>query len=388
MATIRKRGNVYQIRVSCGYNVKGKQITRTMSWKPEADMTKNRIEKEVSRQAVLFEEKCFKGQTASAVKFENFAEQWYEEYAKGNMKKGSLDTVSRVKKRVYSAIGHLRMDKITVRHIQNFINKLHDEPNKRTGKPYARNSIIKHLHFISRVFTYAVKMDMLSDNPCRKVNVSQKEKSEKSIYTIEETRQLMELLKEKAPFKYYVFFVILVYSGLRRGEMLGLEWKDIDYSNCILSVSRTSNYTPADGLYTDTTKTRRSNRRLKLPEYVMDLLKRYQEEQNIQKNRLGDVWKETDRIFTRWNGGPLHTHTPRAWLKKFCKQNDFKYCDVHSFRHLNASLLINAGIDIASVSAALGHAQVTTTLNVYSHQFLERQLKCGEAISEALKFKL
>ena len=86
MATIRKRGNSYQIRVSCGYDTSGNQVVQTMTWKPADGMTKKQIEKELQKQAILFEDKCMKGQVTANVKFQDFAEQWFEEYAKLNLR--------------------------------------------------------------------------------------------------------------------------------------------------------------------------------------------------------------------------------------------------------------------------------------------------------------
>lgn len=86
MATIRKRGNTYQIRVSCGYDVHGKQVEQSMTWKPTAGMTARQIEKELNRQAVMFEEACMNGQIVTAVKFEDFARQWFKDYAEIKLK--------------------------------------------------------------------------------------------------------------------------------------------------------------------------------------------------------------------------------------------------------------------------------------------------------------
>ena len=112
MANIRKRGNTYQIRVSCGYDTKGEQITQTMSWKPPEGMTAKQAEKEVQRQAVLFEERCQQGQVTTNVKFEAFAEEWLETYAKLNLRNTSYERMKQLRTRVYPAIGHMRMDKI------------------------------------------------------------------------------------------------------------------------------------------------------------------------------------------------------------------------------------------------------------------------------------
>ena len=86
MATIQKRGNSYLIRVSCGYDVKGKQVIQSMTWKPDEKMTAKQIEKELNRQAVMFEDACMKGFQVKAVKFEAFCEEWFEEYAKPNLR--------------------------------------------------------------------------------------------------------------------------------------------------------------------------------------------------------------------------------------------------------------------------------------------------------------
>jgi integrase len=229
-------------------------------------------------------------------------------------------------------------------------------------------------------------MGMLTDNPCSKVTVPRGEKKEREVYTIEETQQLLELL-ETVTLKYKLFFNLLIYSGFRCGEMLGLEWKDIDYPNCMIYVQRTSNYTPEKGIYTDTTKSKKSERCLKFPQFIMDMLKDYQAEQNTEIERLGNKWIDHDRLFTKWNGEPMNTRTSYLWLKEFCEKNNFRFCDIHSFRHLNASLLINAGIDVTSVSANLGHAQVSTTLNIYSHYFKAAKTRASEAITNALNFK-
>lgn len=368
MATIRKRGNTYQIRVSCGYDSKGNQVIQTTSWKPEPNMTARQAEKEVQRQAMLFEDKCLKGQITANVKFEEFAEQWFEEYAKLNLRNTSYERMRQLTNRVYPAIGHLRIDKITGRHIQQFINDLAlNGKSFKTGKPLSRKTAVHHLSFISDVFSYAVKMDMLSDNPCRRVTVPKGEKKEKEIYTLEEIEQLFRLL-ENAPLKYRTFFTLAIYSGFRRGELLGLEWKDIDWESNVISVRRTSNYTAGKGIYTDTTKTKKSQRSLKFPPVVMDLLRAYKAEQDEEREKLGSKWIDYDRLFVKYNGEPMNNNTPYFWFHEFCEENNFRFCDIHSLRHFYASALINEGVDAAAVSGALGHSVISTTVNIqYGH---------------------
>ena len=159
-------------------------------------------------------------------------------------------------------------------------------------------------------------------------------------------------------------FVRIAYSGFRRSEMLGLEWKDIDFENNIITVKRTSNYTAERGIYTDTTKTKRSQRVLKISPYIMDILKEYKLEQDEEALRIGSKWVESDRLFVKWDGRPMNNNTPYFWLKEFCEENNFRFCDIHSLRHFYASALINEGVDAATVSGALGHSTITTTIPV------------------------
>ena len=173
---------------------------------------------------------------------------------------------------------------------------------------------------------------------------------------------------------------------MRRGEMLGLEWHDIDFKTGMIHIERTSNYTKARGIYTDTPKTESSVRYIKVPMNVIEVLKEYRLWQNGERERLGSKWVETDRLFTKWNGSPMNLQSPYGWLKEFCEEHDFPFYGIHQFRHLHTSLLIGAGIDPTTVSGVLGHAQVSTTLNLYSHMFRENQVRACDAVANALTF--
>ena len=234
LANITKRGNSYTIRVSCGYDTNSKQIIRQKTWTPDKNMTPKQIEKEVNRQAVLFEEECKNGYQSKAIKFEPFAEEWFAEYAKPNLRNTTYERLLQLRKRIYGAIGHLRMDKISPRQIQFFVNSLSKEgANERTGKPLAPKTIRHNLSLISDIFSYAIKMGVVSCNPCSKVTIPKGEAKEKMIYTIEEVTEFLKLLEDE-PLKYRVFFNLAVFSGFRRGELLGLEWKDVDFENNLI----------------------------------------------------------------------------------------------------------------------------------------------------------
>ena len=384
MPTITQRNGTYKITVSCGYDANGKQIRQHKTWKPAQGMTKKQIEKELQRQAVLFEEECDGLSLGGNIKFSDFAEQWFSEYAERKLKARTIERSHQIAERVNPSIGHLRMEKITPRHIQKLINNLsEDGMNQRTGGNLSPSSIRRIVAFISGVFEYAVKMGTIKDNPCRRVILPENKPVERDCYTLEEAQQFLDLLQSE-PLKYQAFFVLAIYGGFRRGELLGLEWKDIDFENNVVSIRRTSLYTKEKGIYTDTPKTKGSVRSLKMPGEVIDLLRRYRTEQNKERFALGDQWNFTDRLFTMWNGKPLSPDTPARWLKRFCERNGLRTFNIHGFRHFNASILITSGIDARTVSASLGHSNTSTTLNIYAHTFAEAQARASEAVANAL----
>ncbi len=387
MANVRKRGNSYQIRVSAGYDSEYRQVIHTKTWKPTPGMTERQIEKEVARQAIMFEEYCKKGIVTVNVKFKEFAEKWLNDFARVNLKKTTFQRMKNTTIRVYAAFGHLRVDSITRGQIQAFVDDMaKNGKNMKTGKPLSRKSIVHHLNFLSDVFNYALRFDMIDSNPCNHIFVPKGEKKEKEIYTVEEMKQLFKLVNQYAPLKYKAFLTLAVYSGFRNGELMGLEWKDVDWENNVISVRRTSNYTVTDGNYTDTPKTKSSIRSLKLPQQVFDVLSELRESQLKNKENLGTKWIDSDRLFVTEIGRPLHRGSPYKWQREFTERHGMRFCDIHSLRHFNATVLINAGVDTATVSSALGHSNISTTTNIYFHAIREAQARTGEAIAAVLDF--
>lgn len=387
MANVRKRGNSYQIRVSAGYDSEYRQVIHTKTWKPTPGMTERQIEKEVARQAIMFEEYCKKGIVTVNVKFKEFAEKWLNDFARVNLKKTTFQRMKNTTIRVYAAFGHLRVDSITRGQIQAFVDDMaKNGKNMKTGKPLSRKSIVHHLNFLSDVFNYALRFDMIDSNPCNHIFVPKGEKKEKEIYTVEEMKQLFKLVNQYAPLKYKAFLTLAVYSGFRNGELMGLEWKDVDWENNVISVRRTSNYTVTDGNYTDTPKTKSSIRSLKLPQQVFDVLSELRESQLKNKENLGTKWIDSDRLFVTEIGKPLHRGSPYKWQREFTERHGMRFCDIHSLRHFNATVLINAGVDTATVSSALGHSNISTTTNIYFHAIREAQARTGEAIAAVLDF--
>lgn len=389
MATIEKRGNSYRIKVSCGYDASGKQVVQRMTWTPEPGMTARQIEKELQRQSVLFEEACMQGNMVATIKFEDFTKQWFKEYAEMRLKESTLQGYHSMESRIYKALGHIRLDKLTTRHIQKFILELCEtecESRRCKQGKLSTKTIKLHKSMISSILDYEVKMQMIRENPCKNVQIPRVTTPEKEFYTIEEAQRLFELFEQESDHNYiYVCFHILaIYSGFRLGELMGLEWKDINFDTNVVTVNRTCLYSKGKGHYTETPKTSQSMRSLKLPQDVIDVLKRWRGLQDIQRNKVGSKWIDTDRVFTKWNGLTLDRSAPSRYFKKFCERTGMRYVTNHSWRHLNATLLINSGVDVKTVQSCLGHSVATTTLNLYCHTFQTAQAAAMEAVAEAL----
>ena len=383
MATIRQRGDSYQIRVSCGYDTNGKQVIRTKSWKPNANMTAKQIEKELNRQVVMFEDACMNGYMASTVKFAEFMERWKKEYAEKNMKLTTIDTMYRKLDRLNEEIGHMRIDKINRRTIQGLIQSLLD--GNKNHKPLCAKSVKDYVSFVSSILNYAIKLDMLSNNPCRNANIPKITKKQREIYTLEEAQTFINKLIEKAPILYQCYFILAIYSGFRRGEMCGLTWSDIDFENHIITVNKALYHITHKGAVVDTPKSATSNRSLKLAEEVFVYLQKLKDFYEAEKIRLGTKWNENDFVFKREDGSVISPLAPNEWLHKFCERENLKYVVPHSFRHLNASLLIESGASVKTVQACLGHSDATTTLNIYAHSFAKAQAKASEAVASNFK---
>ena len=380
MATITKRGDTYRIRVSCGYDVNEKQVVKSMTYKPDPTKSENWNKKEVNRQAVLFEEQCKQGQSITAAKFEIFARNWFKDYAELKLKRLTLCSYQRMAKRAYANLGHIRIDRISPLDIQRYVGSL-------VADGLSAETVKCHVRLVSVILNYAVKKHILTFNPCVTVDYPTSKETKRDFYTVEEVKRLLELLRnedeDKKPFA--LFFTLAAYTGCRKGELLGFEWKDVDFDNNTISINRAYYYSSIERThFTDTPKTKTSRRSLKLPAHVMETLKEYKAWQYKQREFCGGSWIETDRLFTNLDGSHMPTTAPRNYLKSLCKRTGMRSVTIHSFRHFTASALIDGGVDVVAVQTALGHSTAATTLSIYSHAFSNAQTRAMEAISSAI----
>ena len=257
MASIRKRGNSYLITVSCGYDALGKQVRQQMTWTPPEELNSREIKRELDKQAVLFEQEVRCGRVSTAIKFRDFAEQWFEEYAVVRLKRRTYERYKGMIGRVYDAIGHLKVSQMTTRHIQQFISSLSKEgANKTTGGALSPKTVKNYLSMISTIMTYAQRNQIIMMNPCKNVVIPRLERKEIECYTLEQAQKMLELFEQEPQedLKFTVFFTLAMYSGMRRGELLGLEWQDFDFDTGRVEIVRTSLFSKEIGNYTGTPK--------------------------------------------------------------------------------------------------------------------------------------
>lgn len=405
MANITKRmtksGATYRIKVSLGYDETYKQITKSMTFKPKPGMTERQIKAELNRQAVLFEEKTKQeyaehlrrvemgldddtSLTARRVRFEPLAEEWIELMeTTREMKPATIIRIKTMRERTYKAIGNIYVDVLNYRQIQKFITSLAKKGvNKHTGGGLSQKTQKHYVTFISDVLSYARTCGLITDNPCTKVKTVKTGEKEKEIYSLEELKTLLNLINEKADLQHRVMFNLLAYCGMRRGELMGLEFKDIDFENNTLEIVRTSNYQNGDtGIYTSTPKTKSSIRELYLQPDLVKLIKEWQHEQQNTAEKCGDLWAYSDRLFINWCGEPMRPYYPYKWLKDFCEKEHVPFKGLHSFRHTVATQSIVNGADVSTVSAILGHSTVSTTLNIYTHAVRKAKAKAANLMA-------
>lgn len=151
-------------------------------------------------------------------------------------------------------------------------------------------------------------------------------------------------------------------------------------------MARSSLYIGNGQIITKEPKSRAGKRKLTLSNTACTLLREYKAWQDKRKEELGDQWQECDRLFTQWNGTPIHPQTISDWwrYKFLAKHPELPKVRLHSLRHTNATLLISEGVDIRTVSGRLGHAQTSTTLNIYTHALQSRDAAAADCLDNAL----
>jgi len=256
----------------------------------------------------------------------------------------------------------------------------------RPARFLSSNTIKKHHRLLSAILQRAVYWQLIPDNPARRVQPPKTKRFEAKYLDEVQCGRLLELMDDQ-PIQQKTMIRLLIFSGMRRGELCGLEWKDIDYDNNMISIERTSQYLPNFGIYTKDTKTVSSKRKIKLPGHVFQMLREYKAWQNQLRLRMGDLWTDTDRLFIQDNGKAIHPDSITKWFSKFIKQTDLPQISIHSLRHTNVTLLIAGGIPLTTVAKRVGHCDSTTTTRIYAHAIRTMDEMASEVLDDMLTVK-
>ena len=161
-------------------------------------------------------------------------------------------------------------------------------------------------------------------------------------------------------------------TGCRRGEVVGLKWKNVNLDHHIAKIESELISTPSKGVYESPTKTRKT-RFIKFSDTTAEVLLTLKKIQDHNRKLFGNKWVETGYVFTQDNGDRMHPDSVTGWLADFSKKNGLPHIHPHAFRHTAASLMIANGVDLVTAAAELGHANANTTAAIYAHQIAEQR---------------
>ncbi len=242
-------------------------------------------------------------------------------------------------------------------------------------------TIVEHHRLISTVLDQASKEGLVPFNVASKAILPKVQKKEVNYFQPEQVAAIREAL-ELEPIKWKTLVHMLLIIGARRGEVLGLKWDKVDFEGNRVHICNNVLYSVDRGIYEDTPKTSTSDRFITLPAETMQLLRQYRAWQNGERLRLGEYYQHQGFVFSQDNGKPMHPDSVTDWLKKFSKRHGLPHVNAHAFRHTMASMLYFNGVDSVSISKRLGHAQVSTTANIYAHVMAEADQKNADILAD------
>ena len=413
---IGKHETSYRIRISSGLDANGRQIFKTKTWKPDKDMTSAQLKKALNKEVTAFEN----GVRLSSVFNEGMKFLLLsDEYLNKNKARLSPKTFERYKGLLNSInenIGAYKLGSIQPHHITSYYDSLLKEgANKRTGGALAPRTILHTHRLISLIFNWAEFQGIIQNNPMRRVKAPKVQKSEAKFLEKEDLQKLVIAIEEE-DIQWKTMMLLFLYSGARRGEILGLEWKDIDFPRSIITINRTSQYIKGMGIITKSPKNETSKRSIKLDPEGIKLLSEYKIWWSSEKLKLGDGWQvvynsgksyhycqkcssctrsqlinhmycgnadckdmaSANRLFIQANGVPMHPDSIGWWVIRFIAKYNLPKFSVHTLRHTFVTNLIANNVPLSTVSKIVGHSNTTTTANIYSHSIMQAEEQATE----------
>lgn len=425
MASIEKRGNAYRIVVSLGVDIFGKKITEKITFKPDPGLTPAREKKAVETFARDFEQKVLNGLVLDGrkVTLQQFTERWLHEYAEQNLQPGTIQKYQEeLMDKILPALGHLKLNDLKPHVVNSFFVSLTKDGARKDGKPggYSRGSIAKTRNVLSSVLRVAVEWEVIDRNPCDKTKVKGEDTADHlKFWTPEQTGLFLDYIEmpytvripghdriddtgmkysvgdytttKNVPEQLVVLFNLAVFTGMRKGEIVALQWSDIDFESDRIKVQRAVTVVQGKQVIKPP-KTKTSHRTISIPHSLTVKLRHWQKEQIAYRLSVGDFWQGDNWVFTQANGKMMSYSTPyesmqdilRRYNENVPEEQKLPVIPFHGLRHTSATLLIASNQDVRSVSARLGHAQTSTTMNIYAHALEESDRKAADALENML----
>lgn len=375
--SIEKRGdNKYRLVVSAGSDSSGK---RKKYSKTITATSKRAAEKELAKFIAEIENTKFLENKSYTLK--EFAEKWIE-YTETNLSPKTKWEYQRIlESYIIPLLGHIRLDKLKPIHLQEYYKELQKDGVRRDGKSggLSMRSISNTHRVLSSVLESAVQWQLILTNVAKRTKPPKIEKKQAAHFNEEEVQKMLIAL-EKESIKYQTLVNLALATGLRRGELLALEWEDINWSDQTVIVNKSFNYTPEKGLFTKMPKTETSKRTVSIPSSVILFLKKHKKKQVEDKLALGNLWHENGKVFTTFDGNPMFPDTISTWFPKFLKRNNLPHLSFHGLRHTSATLLISQGVHPKTISSRLGHSNISTTMDIYGHALQSSDQEAAQKI--------
>lgn len=375
--SIQKRGkDSYLLRISNGFDEKGKRkyfvktVHCTSMAKAKTELAKYEAE---IRGGVIY--------SSSKITFSQFVQVWLKDYCEPTL---ALKTIEGYKNKlelhILPTLGNMKLQNITTYHIQKLYTELSNKKTNRIDsngnfKVLSQRSIHKVHEILSVIFNCALKWHYIPYNPCKEVTPPKIKQSKMNFYNEEQSKILFSLL-DNEPLQYQVATLLAITTGLRRGEILGLHWDDIDFKKNEITIQRSVQYVSGKGIFEKEPKTDSSNRVLSVPSFCMEKISQLKTTQIKESFIKGTIWNRKENVFINEKGDIIHPDTITAWFSKFIKNTDLPSVRFHDLRHTFATILLNKGMNIKTVSANLGHTNLTTT-NVYLHAIESANKECA-----------
>lgn len=377
MANYRQRGNnSWELTVSLGRGADGKYIRRTKTVIVEDERilrNEKRRDMFLENAWLRFKEEVEAGSYIAPAKltFSQFVELWKEKYAEKQLERKTLYTyMVNLNTRILPAFGNLQLDQIRPLHIVDFLDSLGKVGSRKDNKQGALSSgtIQMNHRVLKNIFSRAVEWKVIKDNPAAEVRKPKVTYKEIIPYDEEEIRAMLQAL-QKEPYHWRMMITLALTTGMRRGELLALEGKQIDWKTGVIDVLQSISISLKGEVIVKEPKTKNSKRKIALPPSVLEELRNYYTYRVKERNKIGDAWQGGEHffLFAHEDGRPFHHESPYQWFRQFIKKNGFRYIRFHDLRHTSATLLINQGVHAKLISERLGHGSITTTMNIYGH---------------------